>query len=51
MSWTHLRQIIYLQDLLQRELYTQMCGVERWSTTSVGWKSTNGNLGKSLHSI
>lgn len=32
MSWTHLRQIIYLEDPLQREFYTQMCRIERWST-------------------
>lgn len=32
LSWTHLRQIIYLEDPLQREFYTQMCRIERWST-------------------
>jgi predicted nuclease of restriction endonuclease-like (RecB) superfamily len=32
LSWTHLRQIIYLDDPLQREFYTQMCRMERWST-------------------
>src|SRR6516162_1542749 len=32
LSWTHLRQIIYLEDPLQREFYTQMCKIERWST-------------------
>jgi predicted nuclease of restriction endonuclease-like (RecB) superfamily len=32
LSWTHLRQIIYLDDPLQREFYTQMCRIERWST-------------------
>ena len=31
MSWTHFRQIIYLADPVQREFYTQMCRVERWS--------------------
>ena len=28
LSWTHLRQIIYLDDPLQREFYTQMCRIE-----------------------
>ena len=32
LSWTHLRQIIYLKDPFQREFYTQMCRIERWST-------------------
>jgi hypothetical protein len=32
LSWTHLRQIIYLADPLKREFYTQMCRVERWNT-------------------
>ena len=32
LSWTHFRQIIYLDDPLQREFYTQMCRIERWST-------------------
>jgi hypothetical protein len=32
LSWTHLRHIIYLDDPLQREFYTQMCRIERSST-------------------
>jgi len=32
LSWTHFRQIIYLDDPLRREFYTQMCRIERWST-------------------
>jgi hypothetical protein len=35
LSWTHFRQIIYLTDPLQREFYTQMCRVERWSTRTL----------------
>ncbi len=38
LSWTHLRQIIYLPDPLQREFYTQMCRVERWSTRTLDGK-------------
>jgi len=35
LSWTHLRQIIYLDDPLQREFYTHMCRIERWSTRTL----------------
>jgi predicted nuclease of restriction endonuclease-like (RecB) superfamily len=35
LSWTHLRQIIYLDDPLQRDFYTQMCRIERWSTRTL----------------
>ncbi len=35
LSWTHLRTLMYLDDTLQREFYTQMCRVERWSTRTL----------------
>ena len=35
LSWTHVRQIIYLEEPLQREFYTQMCRIERWSTRTL----------------
>ena len=35
LSWTHLRTLMYLDDALQREFYTQMCRVERWSTRTL----------------
>jgi len=35
LSWTHLRQIIYLDDPLQCEFYTQMCRIEGWSTRTL----------------
>jgi predicted nuclease of restriction endonuclease-like (RecB) superfamily len=35
LSWTHLRQIIYLDDPLQREFYAHMCRIERWSTRTL----------------
>jgi predicted nuclease of restriction endonuclease-like (RecB) superfamily len=38
LSWTHIRQIIYLPDPLQREFYTQMCRIERWSTRTLEQK-------------
>jgi predicted nuclease of restriction endonuclease-like (RecB) superfamily len=38
LSWTHFRQIMYLEDPLQREFYTQMCRIERWSTRTLQGK-------------
>jgi predicted nuclease of restriction endonuclease-like (RecB) superfamily len=35
LGWTHLRRIIALPDPLQREFYTQMCRLERWSTRTL----------------
>ena len=32
LSWTHFRSLIYIDDPLQREFYTEMCKLERWST-------------------
>lgn len=31
LTWTHIRNIIYIPDELKREFYTQMCIHERWS--------------------
>jgi len=38
LSWTHLRTLMYLDDPLQREFYTQMCRVGRWSTRTLSDK-------------
>ena len=38
LSWTHFRQIIYLDDPLQREFYAEMCRMENWSTRALGQK-------------
>ena len=38
LGWTHLRQIIYLKEPLQREFYAEMCRVERWSTRKLADK-------------
>jgi len=35
LSWTHLREIIYLEDSLKRDFYAEMCRVERWSTRTL----------------
>lgn len=32
LSWTHLRQIIYIDDSLKRDFYAEMCRLEGWST-------------------
>jgi predicted nuclease of restriction endonuclease-like (RecB) superfamily len=38
LGWTHLRQIIYLKEPLQRDFYAEMCRVERWSTRTLADK-------------
>ncbi|HEY2343305.1 MAG TPA: PDDEXK nuclease domain-containing protein, partial [Chthoniobacteraceae bacterium] len=43
LGWTHLRQIIYLDDPLKRDFYAEMCRVERWSTRTLQAK-INGML-------
>jgi len=35
LSWTHFRNIIYIDDPLQREFYTEMCRLERWSVRTL----------------
>ncbi len=35
LSWTHLRQIVYLDDPLKRDFYAEMCRLERWSTRTL----------------
>lgn len=35
LSWTHMRQIIYIDDPLKRDFYAEMCRVERWSTRTL----------------
>lgn len=35
LSWTHFRQIIYLDDPLRRDFYSEMCRIERWSTRTL----------------
>ena len=32
LSWTHFRTLMYLGDPLQRQFYTEMCRLERWSS-------------------
>jgi predicted nuclease of restriction endonuclease-like (RecB) superfamily len=35
LSWTHFKQIVYIDDPLKRDFYTEMCRVERWSTRTL----------------
>ncbi|MBX9771212.1 MAG: PDDEXK nuclease domain-containing protein, partial [Candidatus Obscuribacterales bacterium] len=35
LGWTHFRQIIYLKDEIQREFYSEMCRLERWSVRTL----------------
>jgi predicted nuclease of restriction endonuclease-like (RecB) superfamily len=35
LSWTHLREIIALDDPLQRRFYVELCRVEGWSTRTL----------------
>jgi len=35
LGWTHLRQIMYLDDPLKRDFYAEMCRLERWSTRTL----------------
>jgi len=38
LSWTHLRQIIYLDDPLKRDFYAEMCRMEQWNTRTLNQK-------------
>jgi predicted nuclease of restriction endonuclease-like (RecB) superfamily len=38
LSWTHFRQIIYLDDQLKRDFYAELCRVENWSTRTLHQK-------------
>lgn len=31
LSWSHIKELVYIKDDLQREFYTQLCRNERWS--------------------
>jgi len=31
LSWSHLKEVIYIEDPLKREFYIEMCKLERWS--------------------
>lgn len=35
LSWTHFRELIAIDDPLQRQFYTELCRLERWSTRTL----------------
>ena len=43
LTWTHLRELIAIEDPLKRQFYTEMCRIERWSTRTLTSK-VNGML-------
>ena len=38
LSWSHFKQLIYIDDTLKRAFYAEMCRVERWSTRALADK-------------
>ena len=38
LGWTHLRQIIYIDDPMKRDFYAEMCRIERWNTRTLNHK-------------
>jgi predicted nuclease of restriction endonuclease-like (RecB) superfamily len=43
LTWTHLRELIAIDDPLKRQFYTEMCRIERWNTRTLTAK-INGML-------
>jgi hypothetical protein len=41
LSWTHFKQIIYLDDDLKRDLYAEMCQIEGWSVRALEKKTSS----------
>lgn len=35
LSWSHFKEVIYLDKPLQREFYTEMCRIERWNVRTL----------------
>ena len=35
LTWSHFLELIYLKEALQREFYTEMCRIERWSVRTL----------------
>ncbi|MBI3090683.1 MAG: DUF1016 domain-containing protein [Candidatus Tectomicrobia bacterium] len=38
LSWSHFKEIIYLQQPMQKEFYAEMCRLERWSVRALRQK-------------
>ena len=43
LTWTHLRELISIEDPLKRQFYTELCRIESWSTRALKTK-LNGML-------
>ncbi len=43
LSWTHFRELIAIDDPLERQFYTELCRLEKWSTRTLKGKM-NGML-------
>jgi predicted nuclease of restriction endonuclease-like (RecB) superfamily len=41
LSWTHFKEIIYIDDPLKRDFYAEMCRIERWNTRTLHAKIQN----------
>ncbi|MBM4354491.1 MAG: DUF1016 domain-containing protein [Deltaproteobacteria bacterium] len=35
LSWTHFKKLIYIEDPLKRDFYSELCRVERWTTRTL----------------
>ncbi len=38
LSWTHFKQLFYMDDALKRDFYAEMCRLEKWSTRTLEQK-------------
>lgn len=38
LSWSHFKQLVYIEDRLKRDFYAEMCRVEGWSTRTMEYK-------------
>ena len=36
MSWSHIRQLMFIDDKLKRDFYIEMCRMEHWSVRQLG---------------
>lgn len=38
LSWTHIKSLMYINDPLERQFYSQLCGIEHWDTRTLDAK-------------
>ena len=36
MSWSHIRQLMFIDDKLKRDFYIEICRMEHWSVRQLG---------------